>query len=31
MSKLRHIALSVADVEEAKKFFQKAFDMEFVG
>ena len=31
MSKLRHIALSVADVEKAKKFFMEAFDMEEVG
>lgn len=31
MSKLRHIALSVADTEQAKTFFQKAFDMEVVG
>ena len=31
MGKLRHIALSVDDVEEAKKFFEEAFDMESVG
>lgn len=31
MSKLRHIALSVADVAEAQKFFEDAFDMETVG
>lgn len=31
MSKLRHIALSVADTEQAKNFFVKAFDMEVVG
>lgn len=31
MSKLRHIALSVENVEEAKKFFEEAFDMESVG
>ena len=31
MSKLRHIALSVADVEQAQKFFEQAFDMETVG
>lgn len=30
MAKLRHIALSVADVEEARKFFEQAFDMKFV-
>lgn len=31
MSKLRHIALSVADVEKARKFFEEAFDMKHVG
>ena len=31
MSKLRHIALSVPDVEAAQKFFEDAFDMEMVG
>ena len=31
MGKLRHIALSVDDVEEAKKFFVEAFDFESVG
>jgi methylmalonyl-CoA/ethylmalonyl-CoA epimerase len=31
MSKLRHIALSVADVEKAQKFFEEAFDMKRVG
>jgi methylmalonyl-CoA/ethylmalonyl-CoA epimerase len=31
MSKLRHIALSVADTEQARKFFEQAFDMEVVG
>ena len=31
MSKLRHIALSVADVEKAQKFFEEAFDMQKVG
>ena len=31
MGKLRHIALSVDDVEEARKFFEEAFDMESVG
>jgi methylmalonyl-CoA/ethylmalonyl-CoA epimerase len=30
MAKLRHIALSVSDVNVAKEFFEKAFDMEFV-
>jgi methylmalonyl-CoA/ethylmalonyl-CoA epimerase len=31
MGKLRHIALSVDDVEEARKFFIEAFDFELVG
>ena len=31
MAKLRHIALSVSDLETAKKFFEEAFDMEMVG
>jgi methylmalonyl-CoA/ethylmalonyl-CoA epimerase len=31
MGKLRHIALSVDDVAEARKFFEEAFDMESVG
>lgn len=31
MAKLRHIALSVADVAQAKEFFEQAFDMEMVG
>jgi lactoylglutathione lyase len=30
MAKLRHIALSVSDVNVAKKFFEDAFDMQFV-
>lgn len=30
MAKLRHIALSVSDVNVAKEFFEKAFDMTFV-
>ncbi len=30
MAKLRHIALSVSDVNVAKKFFEEAFDMQFV-
>jgi methylmalonyl-CoA/ethylmalonyl-CoA epimerase len=30
MAKLRHIALSVSDVDIASKFFQEAFDMKFV-
>ena len=30
MAKLRHIALSVSDVDIAAKFFQDAFDMKFV-
>ena len=30
MAKLRHIALSVSDVNIAKEFFEKAFDMNFV-
>lgn len=30
MAKLRRIALSVADVDVAKTFFEQAFDMEFV-
>ena len=31
MAKLRHIALSVADLYQARKFFEDAFDMEMVG
>ncbi len=31
MAKLRHIALSVADLDQARKFFEDAFDMEMVG
>lgn len=31
MAKLRHIALSVKDVEASAKFFMEAFDMEKVG
>ena len=31
MAKLRHIALSVADAEVARKFFEQAFDMQVVG
>ncbi len=31
MAKLRHIALSVADLDQARKFFEEAFDMEMVG
>ena len=31
MGKLRHIALSVDNVDEARKFFEQAFDMESVG
>ncbi len=31
MAKLRHIALSVPDLETARKFFEEAFDMEMVG
>lgn len=31
MSKLRHIALSVADVAQAQKFFEDAFDLKKVG
>ena len=31
MAKLRHIALSVADLDKARKFFEDAFDMEMVG
>jgi len=31
MAKLRHIALSVADLETARKFFEDAFDMKMVG
>ena len=31
MAKLRHIALSVADAETARKFFEQAFDMKVVG
>ncbi len=31
MAKLRHIALSVADLETAQKFFEDAFDMKTVG
>ena len=31
MGKLRHIALSVDDVAEARKFFEEAFDMKPVG
>ena len=31
MSKLRHIALSVPDIDQARKFFIEAFDMEVVG
>jgi methylmalonyl-CoA/ethylmalonyl-CoA epimerase len=30
MAKLRHIALSVSDVDIACKFFEQAFDMKFV-
>ena len=30
MAKLRHIALSVPDVNVARKFFEEAFDMQFV-
>ncbi len=30
MAKLRHIALSVADCETARKFFEQAFDMKTV-
>jgi lactoylglutathione lyase len=30
MAKLRHIAISVSDVNIAKDFMEKAFDMEFV-
>jgi len=30
MAKLRHIALSVSDVDVACKFFEEAFDMKFV-
>ena len=30
MAKLRHIALSVSDVDIARKFFEEAFDMKFV-
>ncbi|HUZ75908.1 MAG TPA: VOC family protein [Stellaceae bacterium] len=30
MAKLRHIALSVADCERARKFFEEAFDMKTV-
>ncbi len=31
MAKLRHIALSVSDLETARKFFEDAFDMTMVG
>ena len=31
MAKLRHIALSVKNVEESAKFFMEAFDLEKVG
>jgi len=31
MAKLRHLALSVADLDKARKFFEDAFDMEMVG
>ena len=31
MAKLRHIALSVSDLDAARKFFAEAFDMEEVG
>ena len=31
MAKLRHIALSVSDLDTARKFFEDAFDMEMVG
>ena len=31
MAKLRHIALSVADLDQARKFFEDAFGMEMVG
>jgi len=31
MAKLRHIALSVADTEKARKFFEEAFDFKQVG
>ena len=31
MAKLRHIAISVSDLETAKKFFEEAFDMEDAG
>ena len=31
MAKLRHIALSVADTQKARKFFEEAFDFKMVG
>lgn len=31
MSKLRHIAIIVPDPDEARQFFERAFDMEVVG
>jgi methylmalonyl-CoA/ethylmalonyl-CoA epimerase len=31
MAKLRHVAMSVKNVEESAKFFMEAFDMEKVG
>lgn len=31
MAKLRHIALSVADLAQAQKFFEEAFDMTVAG
>lgn len=31
MAKLRHIALSVSDLETARRFFEEAFDMKCVG
>jgi methylmalonyl-CoA/ethylmalonyl-CoA epimerase len=31
MAKLRHIALSVSDCDTARRFFEEAFDLKFVG